>query len=554
MVEDEKKLNIIPLGGLGEIGKNMFVIQHNGQILVVDAGLSFPEDEMLGVDVVIPDITYLMENKEKIKGIILTHGHEDHIGALPYVLKELDVPVYGTKLTLGLVKSKLKENGIGNAQLNIIKPRDNIQIGAFKVECFRVSHSIADAIGLAIHTNIGTILHTGDFKIDHTPVDGDVMDFARLSQIGEKGVLVMLSDSTNSQRPGYTTSEKAVGEAFDDIFRNSKGRIIVASFASHVHRLQQVISIAYKYDRKVAVVGRSMVNVVSVAHELGYMNIPDNILIDIDDIGNLPLDDVVIMTTGSQGEPMSALTRIAMHDHRRLEIIPGDTVIISATPIPGNEKTVARVIDQLHKAGAEVIHEAISGIHVSGHASQEDLKLMFNLVKPKYFIPVHGDYSMLVRHGEIAKTMGVPAENIFVVENGQIITLDKESGYVKGKVQAGRILVDGLGVGDVGNIVLRDRKQLSQDGILIAVVTLNKQTGKILVGPDIVSRGFVYVRESEELMEEAKEKVRQCFEKCGQKNITEWSLIKSNVKEVLSKFLYEKTRRKPMILPILMEV
>ena len=555
MVEDEKKLNIIPLGGLGEVGKNMFIIQYNEQILVIDTGLTFPEDEMLGVDVVIPDITYLVENKEKVKGIILTHGHEDHIGALPYVLKELgDVPVFGTKLTLGLVKSKLKENGINNAQLNIIKPRDSVQIGAFKVEFFRVSHSIADAVGLAIHTHVGTILHTGDFKIDHTPVDGDVMDFARLSQIGEKGVLVMLSDSTNAQRPGYTTSEKAVGETFDDIFRNAKGRIIVASFASHVHRLQQVISIAHKYGRKVAVVGRSMVNVVSVAHELGYMNIPDNTLIDIDDVGNLPADEVVIMTTGSQGEPMSALTRIAMNDHRRLEIIPGDTVVISATPIPGNEKTVARVIDQLHKAGAEVIHDAISGIHVSGHASQEDLKLMFNLVKPKYFIPVHGEYSMLVKHGELAKTMGIPAENIFVVENGQIITLDRKSGYIKGKVQAGRVLVDGLGVGDVGNIVLRDRKQLSQDGILIAVVTLDKQTGKVLVGPDIVSRGFVYVRESEELMEEAKEKVKQCLEKCGQKNITEWSSIKSNVKEVLSKFLYEKTRRKPMILPILMEV
>lgn len=554
MVDDEKKLNIIALGGLGEIGKNMFVIQYNGQILVIDAGLTFPEDEMLGIDVVIPDFTYLTENKEKVKGIILTHGHEDHIGALPFVLKELDVPVYGTKLTLGLVKAKLKESGINNAQLNIIKPRDNLQIGSFKMEFFRVSHSIADSIGLAIHTPIGTILHTGDFKVDHTPVDGDVMDFARLSQIGEKGVLVMLSDSTNAQRSGYTMSEKVVGETFDEIFRNSKGRIIVASFASHVHRLQQVISTAHKYDRKVAVVGRSMVNVVNVAHELGYMNIPDNTLIDIDEVINLPLDKVVIMTTGSQGEPMSALTRIAMNDHRRLEIIPGDTVIISATPIPGNEKTVARVIDQLYKAGAEVIHEAVSGIHVSGHASQEDLKLMFNLVKPKYFIPIHGEYSMLIKHAEIAKTMGIPAENIFVVENGQIITLDKKSCYVKGRIQAGRILVDGLGVGDVGNIVLRDRKQLSQDGILIMVVTLDKQTGKVLVGPDIVSRGFVYVRESEELMEEAKEKVKQCLEKCGQKNITEWSSIKSNVKEVLSKFLYEKTRRKPMILPILMEV
>ena len=554
MVDDEKKLSIIPLGGLGEIGKNMLVVQYDGQMLVIDSGLTFPEDEMLGVDIVIPDFTYLVENKEKIKGIVLTHGHEDHIGALPFVLKELDVPVYGTNLTLGLVKTKLKESGINNAQLNIVKPRDNVQIGIFKLESFRVSHSIADAIGLAIHTPIGTILHTGDFKIDHTPVDGDVMDFARLSQIGEKGVLVMLSDSTNANRQGYTMSEKIVGETFDDIFRNSKGRIIVASFASHVHRLQQVISTAHKYERKVVVVGKSMLNVISVAHELGYMNIPDNILIDIDDIGDLPLEEIVIITTGSQGEPMSALTRIAMNDHRHLEVVPGDIVIISATPIPGNEKTVARVVDQLHKAGAEVIHEAIYGIHVSGHASQEDLKLMFNLVKPKYFIPVHGEYSMLVKHAELAKTMGISSENIFVVENGQIITMDKKSGYVKGRVQAGRILVDGLGVGDVGNIVLRDRRQLSQDGIMIVVVTLNRQTGKILAGPDVVSRGFVYVRESEELMWEAKDRVKQCLEKCSQKNITEWSLIKSNVKEVLGKFLYEKTRRKPMILPIIMEV
>ncbi len=554
MLDDEKKLNIIPLGGLGEIGKNMFVIQYNGQIVVIDAGMSFPEDEMLGVDVVIPDITYLTENIEKIKGIVLTHGHEDHIGALPYILKELDIPVYGTKLTLGLLKTKLKEFGLNNAKLNIVKPRDTIQLGTFKIEFLRVSHSIADAVGLAINTPVGTILHTGDFKIDHTPVDGEVMDFARLSQIGEKGVLVMLADSTNAQRTGFTMSEKVVGETFEEIFRNSKGRILVASFASHVHRLQQVITTAYKFDRKVAIVGRSMVNVVNVAHELGYMDIPEGTLIDIDEIINLPLNKVVIITTGSQGEPMSALTRIAMNDHRRLEIIPGDTVIISATPIPGNEKTVARVIDQLYKAGAEVIHEAVSGIHVSGHASQEEIKLMFNLIKPKYFIPVHGEYSMLIKNAEIARTMGLPEENIFVVENGQIISFDRKGAYVKGRVQAGRILVDGLGVGDVGNIVLRDRKQLSQDGILIVVVTLDKKTGKVLAGPDVVSRGFVYVRESEQLMDEVKERVKQILEKCEQKNINEWSTIKTNVKDVLSKFLYEKTRRKPMILPILMEV
>jgi ribonuclease J len=554
MAENNKKLNIIPLGGLDEIGKNMFVVECNNQIIVIDAGLTFPEDEMLGIDVVIPDYTYLVENKDKLKGIVLTHGHEDHIGALPFILKELDVPVYGTKLTLGLLKLKLKEAGVSSKKLHNVKPRDVIKLGRFKVEFLRVSHSIAGAVGIAVYTPVGTIIHTGDFKIDHTPVDGDVMDFARFSQIGEDGVLVMLSDSTNAQRPGYTMSEKVVGATFDESFRNAKGRILVASFASNIHRLQQAITTAYRYKRKVAVVGRSMVNVVNVASELGYLNIPDNTLIELDEIVNLPLNKVVIITTGSQGEPMSALTRMAMNDHKRVEIIPGDTVIISATPIPGNEKTVARIIDQLYKAGADVIHEEISGIHVSGHASQEDLKLMLNLVKPKFFIPVHGEYRMLKKHAMIARSVGIPEGNIFVAENGQVLSFDKDSGVVKGRVQSGRVLVDGLGVGDIGNIVLRDRKQLSQDGILIMVVTLNKQNGKILAGPDIVSRGFVYVRESEELMEEIKEKAKQCLQKCEQNDITNWSTIKTSVRDVLGRFLYEKTRRKPMILPILMEV
>ncbi|MEW6623218.1 MAG: ribonuclease J [Bacillota bacterium] len=554
MTVNDGKLNIIALGGLGEIGKNLFVIQYDDQMLVIDAGLTFPEDELLGIDVVIPDFSYLLENKQKIKGIVLTHGHEDHIGALPFILKEINVPVYGTKLTLGLLKCKLKEAGVNNTNLVVVKPRDIIKTGHYKVEFLRVSHSIPDAVALAIYTPMGTIVHTGDFKVDHTPVDGDVMDFAKLSQIGEKGVLVMLSDSTNAQRPGYTMSEKIVGETFDETFRRAKGRIIVASFASNVHRLQQVISTAYKYGRKVSVVGRSMVNVVNVAFDLGYLDIPDNTLVDIDEIVNMPLEKVVIITTGSQGEPMSALTRMAMNDHKRVEIMQGDTVIISATPIPGNEKTVARIIDQLYKSGADVIHEAVSGIHVSGHASQEDLKLMLNLIKPKFFIPIHGEYRMLKKHAQIAISMGIPEENTFVAENGQILSFDQHKGCMKGRVQSGRILVDGLGVGDVGNIVLRDRKQLSQDGILIMVVTLDKQTGQVLAGPDVVSRGFVYVRESEQLMEEIRDKIKQCLETCGQKNISEWSQIKTNVKDTLGKFLYEKTRRKPMILPIIMEV
>lgn len=555
MAENINKIAIIPLGGLGEIGKNMTLVKYGNNILVIDSGLIFPEDEMLGIDIVIPDISYLLENRQMVKAILLTHGHEDHIGALPYVLKELNVPVYGTKLTLGLLQGKLKEHNILNTvKLNCIKPRDNLKIGPFDIEFIRVSHSIPDAVAIAIHTPLGTILHTGDFKLDQTPVDGEVIDYYKLAQLGEKGVLVLMSDSTNVERPGFTLSEKVVGQTLDEVFHQASERIIIASFASNVHRLQQIISFAYKYGRKVAVAGRSMVNVVNVASELGYLHLPKGLLVEIDEIINMPKDRVVIITTGSQGEPMSALTRMAMSDHRRLEIIPGDTVIISATPIPGNEKLVARTVDHLFKQGATVIHEAISGIHVSGHASQEDLKLMLNLVKPKFFIPVHGEYRMLVKHARLAQELGIPESNIFVAENGHILEFTKNKGNYAGKVTAGRVLVDGLGVGDVGNIVLRDRKQLSQDGILIVVVTLNKDTGNVVAGPDIVSRGFVYVRESEELMEEAKDKVRQSLEKCVERSVSEWSTIKSNVRDTLGKFLYEKTRRRPMILPIIMEV
>ncbi|AEG16048.1 ribonuclease J [Desulfofundulus sp. TPOSR] len=551
----EPRLALIPLGGLGEIGKNMMAVRFGENILVIDCGLMFPEEEMLGIDVVIPDITYLLENKDAVRGIVLTHGHEDHIGALPYVLKQLNVPIYGTRLTLGLLQGKLKEQGLaGEANLQVVKPRDTVTIGPFKVEFIRVSHSIPDAVAVAVHTPVGVIVHTGDFKIDQTPVDGEVTDFYRFAQLGERGVLVLLSDSTNVERPGYTMSERVVGATFDETFRQAKERIIVASFASNVHRLQQAITTAHRYDRKVAVIGRSMINVINIAHELGYLHIPEGTLVELEEANRLPKNKVVFLCTGSQGEPMSALTRMALGDHRQVEILPGDTIIISAIPIPGNEKLVARIIDQLFKQGAHVIYEAVSGIHVSGHPSQEELKLMINLVKPRFFVPVHGEYRMLIKHADLARSMGIPAENIFVAENGQVLEFTRRSGRIAGRVTAGRVLVDGLGVGDVGNIVLRDRRQLSQDGILIVVVTINRELGQVMAGPDIVSRGFVYVRESEQLMEEARQRVKEALEKCNDRGLSEWAAIKAQVRDVLGKFLYEKTRRRPMILPIIMEV
>ncbi|MBP8628834.1 MAG: ribonuclease J [Negativicutes bacterium] len=554
MTQVEQKLQIIPLGGLGEIGKNLTVVRCGDEIIVIDCGLMFPDDEMLGIDLVIPDITYLLENIDLVKAIVLTHGHEDHIGALPYVLRNLNVPVYGTKLTLGILEGRLRENNVDSSSLVPVKPGDLIHIGCFKVGFVNVSHSIADAVALYIKTPLGTIVHTGDFKLDQTPVDGKVTDFHKFAELGDQGVLVMLADSTNAERPGHTLSEKTVGVAFDEAFRNIKDRIIIATFSSNVHRIQQVIDTAHKYNRKVAVLGRSMVNVSNISAELGYLNIPDGVLIDIDEINNYPPSNIVIITTGSQGEPMSALTRMSTSDHRKVGIVPGDTVIISATPIPGNEKLVSRTIDNLLKQGANVIYEKTSGIHVSGHASQEELKLIHNLVRPKFFIPVHGEYRHLRKHAMLAQDLGMPKENVFVAENGNIIEFTKEKGGIVGKVPSGIVLVDGLGVGDVGNIVLRDRRQLSQDGILIIVVTMDKEMGAVVAGPDIVSRGFVYVRESEELMEEAKEKVKMALEKCEDNNITEWAVIKSNVRDALGRYLYERTRRRPMILPIIMEI
>lgn len=551
----EPKVAIIPLGGMGEIGKNMTVIKYGDKILVIDCGLKFPEEEMLGIDVVIPDISYLLENREQVLGIVLTHGHEDHTGAMPYVLRQINVPVYGTKLTLGLLGGKLKEHGLDKgAQLHTVKPRDIVNIGPFKVEFIRVSHSIPDAVALAIHTPIGIIVHTGDFKVDYTPVDGEILDFFKFTQLGEKGVMVLMSDSTNVERPGYTFSEKSVGATFDETFRLAKERIIMATFASNVHRLQQAITTAHRYDRKVAVVGRSMVNVVSIANDLGYLDIPEGTLVEVEEASRLPKNKVLYISTGSQGEPMSALTRMALGDHRQVEIIPGDTIIISASPIPGNEKLVGRVIDQLFKHGAHVVYESISGIHVSGHPSQEELKLMFNMTKPKFFIPIHGEQRMLIKHARLAKEVGIPDSKIFVSENGQVLEFSRRTGRFAGKVTSGRILVDGLGVGDVGNVVLRDRKQLSQDGILIVVVSINKENGTIISGPDIVSRGFVYVRESEKLMDEVRDKVKLILDKCSDNGKMEWSNIKVQVRDSLGRFLYEKTRRRPMILPIIMDI
>lgn len=551
----EGKVQVISLGGLGEIGKNMVAVRYGNDIIVVDCGLMFPEEEMLGIDMVIPDVSYLVENKDLVRAIVLTHGHEDHIGALPYVLPQLNVPVYGTRLTLGLLEGKLEEHLSGYAaDLRVVRPREVVEIGHFKVEFIHVSHSIPDAVAVALHTPIGVVLYSGDFKVDHTPVDGETIDFHRLAQLGERGVLVLMSDSTNVERPGYTMSERVVGETFDKTFRRARNRIIIATFATNIHRIQQAILVAKRYGRKVAIAGRSMVNVVNIAHKLGYLDIPAGTLVELEEANRLARHEVVILATGSQGEPMSALTRMAMADHKLVEIIPGDTIIISAVPIPGNEKLVARVIDQLFKKGAEVLYEAVSGIHVSGHPSQEELKLMLNLTRPRFFIPIHGEYRMLIKHAELARDLGIKPENIFVAENGQIVEFSKKGGRFAGRVTAGRVLVDGLGVGDVGNIVLRDRKQLAKDGILIVVLTLGRESGQVIAGPEIVSRGFVFVREAEQLLEEAKEQVKNALQKCGERGTTERTSIKAEVRDVLSRFLYEQTRRRPMILPIIMEV
>ncbi|WP_373898531.1 ribonuclease J [Haloimpatiens sp. FM7315] len=555
MRRESDKVKIIPLGGLNEIGKNLTVIEYKNEIIVIDCGMLFPDEEMFGIDVVIPDVTYLLKNKDKVKGIFLTHGHEDHIGALPYVLKQLNVPVYGTKLTLAIVGTKLKEHGLlSTVELIEVKPKDVVKLEKISIEFIRTSHSIPDSVAIAIHTPLGTILHTGDFKIDYTPIDGSVADLTRFAELGKRGVIAMLADSTNVERPGYTMSESTVGETFTNIFSTAKGRIIVATFASNVHRIQQIISASYKYGRKVAVSGRSMENIVGVASELGYLKYIEETLINIDDIVRYPNDKITIITTGSQGEPMSALSRMAVSEHRKVDIIKGDMVIISATPIPGNEKLVSKVINRLFRKGAEVIYEKLADVHVSGHACQEELKLMHTLVKPKFFIPAHGEYRHLKQHAELAAKLGLPEENIIIGQNGDVIEVTRNNIRKNGSVVSGQVFVDGLGVGDVGNIVLRDRKHLSQDGILTVVVTIEKESGSVIAGPDIISRGFVYVRESEDLMEEAKNLVKEQLLECEKYHITEWATIKSKIKESLRLFLYEKTKRKPMILPIIMEI
>ena len=551
----KSKLKIIPLGGLHEIGKNITVFEYEDEIIIVDCGLSFPEDDMLGVDLVIPDITYLEKNKDKIKGMIITHGHEDHIGAIPYFLKQINVPIYATKLTVGLISSKLEEHKLlRSTKMYEVNQGETVKLGKFSVEFIRSSHSIPDSVMLEITTPVGTILHTGDFKIDYTPIDGKIMDFGRIAELGRKGILALMSDSTNAERKGFTMSESSVGDVLDKLFVNCTKRIVVATFASNVHRVQQIVNCAVKYGRKIAVCGRSMVNMITTANELGYLDCPDNIFIDIDMVKNYPDDRLVLITTGSQGEPMSALTRMAAGDHRKVTITANDLIIISATPIPGNEKYVSKVIDDLMQIGAEVVYSALEAIHVSGHACQEEQKLILALAKPKYFIPVHGEYRQLRAHRETAVSMGIPRENVLMMSNGRVLEISENFADFTGSVQSGRILVDGLGVGDVGNIVLRDRQHLSQDGLIIAVMSMDSSTGKIVSGPEIISRGFVYVRESENLMEDVKSVVRNEIAKCERRGVRDWSTIKSAIRDTLRDYIFMKTKRDPMILPIIMEV
>ncbi len=554
MSRKQNKLKIIPLGGVGEIGKNITVIEYKDDILVIDCGMTFPEDEMLGIDIVIPDITYLMKNREKIRGILLTHGHEDHIGGLPYFLARLNVPVYGTRLTLGLLENKLREHNLADVSLNEIKAGDKIKLASFAVEFIRVTHSMPDSVALAIHTPVGVVVHTGDFKVDFTPINEKPIDLYKFAELGEKGVLVLMADSTNVERSGYTMSEKTVGDTFNDIFLKAPERIIVATFASNIHRIQQIINAAEIYNKKLIVSGRSMINTINVASQLGYLRIKEGTLVDINDMNKYKNNELVILTTGSQGEPMSALSRIAFSEHKKIKLVPEDTVIVSASVIPGNEKTISKVINRIVEVGASVIYEALADVHVSGHACQEELKLIHTLVKPKFFIPVHGEYRHLKRHAQLAMELGMPSDNIFIAKNGNVIEFTKNSGEMSQSVQSGNILVDGLGVGDVGNIVLRDRKHLSEDGLIVVVVTMSKQEGKVIAGPDIISRGFVYVRESEDLMEEARSIVKLALNECEKNNITDWSTLKSSIRDALRGFLYEKIKRNPMILPIIMEV
>lgn len=552
----KSNLKIIPLGGLHEIGKNITVFEYENEMIVVDCGLSFPDDDMLGIDLVIPDVSYLEKNVDKIKGLVITHGHEDHIGAVPYLLKKINIPIYATKLTAGLIRNKLEEHKLlRSTELHEVVQGQTIALGKnFKIEFIRSSHSIPDSVMLAITTPAGTVLHTGDFKVDYTPIDGKLMDFGRIAELGNQGILALMSDSTNAERKGFTMSESSVGEVFDKLFIHCTKRIVVATFASNVHRVQQIVNSAVKYNRKIAVCGRSMINMIETARELGYIDCPENIFIDIDMINNYPDENLVIITTGSQGEPMSALTRMAAGDHRKVKITPNDLVIISATPIPGNEKFVSKVIDDLMQIGAEVVYSSLEAIHVSGHACQEEQKLIIALAKPKYFIPVHGEYRQLIAHSETAQSMGIDKNHIIMMANGRVLEVNDHQAEFTTTVPCGRVLVDGLGVGDVGSIVLRDRQHLSQDGLIVIVLTMDSTTGEVVAGPDVISRGFVYVRESENLMDDVKSVVRHEIKKCEERGIRDWGTIKSATRENLRDYIFMKTKRNPMIIPIIMEV
>ncbi len=552
----ENNLKIIPLGGLHEVGKNITVFEYENEMIVVDCGLSFPDDDMLGIDLVIPDITYLERNVEKIKGLVITHGHEDHIGSVPYLLKKINIPIYATRLAAGLIRNKLEEHRLlRSTKLNEVMQGQTIKLGKnFKVEFIRSSHSIPDSVMLAITTPAGTILHTGDFKVDYTPIDGKLMDFGRIAELGNQGILALMSDSTNAERKGFTMSESSIGEVFDKLFLHCTKRIVVATFASNVHRVQQIVNSAIKYNRKIAVCGRSMINMIKTAKELGYIECPDKIFIDIDMMSSYTDDQLVIITTGSQGEPMSALTRMAAGDHRKVKITPNDLVIISATPIPGNEKFVSKVIDDLMQIGAEVVYSSLETIHVSGHACQEEQKLILALARPKYFIPVHGEYRQLIAHSETAQSMGIKKENIIMMSNGRVLEISENGAELTSSVPSGRILVDGLGVGDVGSIVLRDRQHLSQDGLIVIVLTMDSATGEVVAGPDVISRGFVYVRESENLMDDVKSVVRHEIKQCEERGIRDWATIKTTTREHLRDYIFMKTKRNPMIIPIIMEI
>ncbi len=551
-----KEVTVTPLGGVGEIGKNMMVVEIEDEILIVDCGVKFPEDDLLGIDLVINDYSYVRENIDRVKGIVLTHGHEDHIGGLPYLLRDLNVPIYGTRLTLGLLEGKLKEHRLlKDSRLKVVNPGRSIKVGNIKVDFIRVNHSIADTCALAIHTPLGPIVYASDFKFDQTPIDGEIVDFHKLAELGDSkpGVLALFSDSTNVERAGFTLSEKVVGNTIDDIFRGARERIVLATFASNIHRVQQVINAAIKFNRKVAFTGRSMINNVEIARNLGYLTVPDDMILNIRNVSDYPDNQIVLLTTGSQGEPMAALTRMARGDHYHINIRKGDTVIISASAIPGNERLVGQTINQLFKRGANVIYEDVSGVHVSGHASQEELKLMMNLVKPKYFVPTHGEYRHLNRHAALARENGISEENIYIADIGDKIAFSEERVRKAANIQSGSVFVDGLGVGDVGNIVLRDRRLLSEDGILIVVVTIDNH-GNILSGPDIVTRGFVYIRESEELIAEATSRLEEKLKECEENNITEWSVLKNKIRDTLNDYIYKKIKRNPMILPIIMQV